>query len=225
MKSSPMQMGVCYLNHIFGLTRPSYPCSFLIYYFDVAVFAEFIPQSELTEVELRQVEAAYALEYQTWSTISKDRRVCAMGKFSTKDNNERLKAVARSKKEKAKGKESGPSSKRKEPESVQVKKMKQSKKPRVEVEPTDVEPHRKNTIPGPVVVGLPANRGKESTLEFDPSGDTTVGSVRMQDFLEAVSKVFLKSSYEDSSPPDSNKAPAHLQQNNIGKFTNLAFHL
>lgn len=130
-----------------------------------------------------------------------------------KDDKERLKAAARMKKEKAKGKENSLSSKRKEPDSAQPKKTKQTKKSRVEVDPAEIEPIKKRSSPGSVVVGLPADRGKGSTPEIDPSGNLIAEPVKMKGFLEAVSKAFLKSSYEESSPPDSNRAKLQLSFN------------
>lgn len=73
-----MQVGAHYLNHNFGSTSIYLPRRFLIDSIDVIYFAEFIPQPELSETELQQVESAYALEDRTWAAISKDRRVCAM---------------------------------------------------------------------------------------------------------------------------------------------------
>lgn len=68
-------------------------------------------------------------------------------------------------------------------------------------------------ISGSVVVGLPADKGNELTPESEPLAGVSSGPIRMKEFLEAISKAFLKSSYEDSSPPDSNQGKLLLSFN------------
>lgn len=64
-----------------------------------------IARLEISEKESQQIDTAYSVPDQTWVSISKDRRVCAMGKFNMSDDRSRLKEIAHKKKEKVGEKE------------------------------------------------------------------------------------------------------------------------
>lgn len=83
-------------------------CLDIYLYTCVFCVAGSIPQASLSEDESKQVEVAYSIEDRTWKVISKGRRICAMGKFSMKEDKEKLKALARA----ARDKTSGPNLKR-----------------------------------------------------------------------------------------------------------------
>lgn len=57
-------------------------------HFPLLVRVESVPHPEVFAVELEQIKASYAVEDRSWATVSKDRRVCAMGKYNMQDDRE-----------------------------------------------------------------------------------------------------------------------------------------
>lgn len=138
-----------------------------------------------------------------------------MGKFNVKDDKDRFKAMARSKKGKETGKGVGTSSKQKDPENEQVKKQKTSKKLRTDTDPAEVEPSKKRPSSGFVVVGLPAGEAATTAQEVEPIGEATPEPLRIKEFLSEILKAFLKSAFNESTSSDSNRAKFQLSFNRV----------
>lgn len=140
-----------------------------------------------------------------------------MGKFSLQDDKEKIKAAARSKKERASGKGTGSSSgsKRKESGEPSIKQPKATKKPRTDDEPAGVERGKKKVRHDSVAAKPPTSKGKEIVGAAGSVEGTASESIRMKDFLDEVSKAFNRSSFEESTPPDSNRAKFGLSFNKI----------
>lgn len=138
-----------------------------------------------------------------------------MGKFNVKDNKDRFKAMARSKKGKETGKGVGSSSKQKDQENEQDKKQKSWKKLWIDTDPAEVEPSKKMPSPGFVVVSLPAGEATSSVQEVEPLGEIALEPLRIKEFLSEVLKAFLKSSFDESASSDSNRAKFQLSFNRV----------
>lgn len=133
-----------------------------------------------------------------------------MGKFNVKDDAERFKAAARSKKKET-GKGISSTSKRKEPEVKQSKEHKQSKKVRTDAGPLEVESSEKKSGSDSVIVGLPT--GDAASVERP--AEAIPEHLRVKEFLSEVSKAFLKSSFDESTSSDSNRAKFQLSFNRV----------
>lgn len=183
-----------------------------------------ISRPEISEEETRQIEVAYAAPDRTWPAISKGRRVCAMGKYNMQDDRERLKAIARKKKENKekalkKDKPQELNLKRKGTEGDQVRKSASVKKPRASNEGDEVDPAQGLTT-AIVESGAEQDRSKEIVSEPRKMTKSSSASLKLKPFLDDVVQAFSRSTAGKSSSPqtDSEKFLLAFNQSAMVSF-------
>lgn len=152
------------------------------------LFAETIDKPQLTDVELEQIEAVYAVEDRSWKKVIRDRTVCAMGKFKLSGNKEKVKAAARSTKENAQS--SGV--KRKAAESTSPRDTLTRHKRSTTPQCAFVE-SSKHTAPSSVIIGV-SGEVRKGVVEATDEHCLSSPPVKLAPFFEEIKKLFDMSS-------------------------------